>query len=117
MASAKTPGSQPNQSGRQQYRVLEQLCVGYGTSYTPDTFTKAYNSLVKYVGSGGLDKYGGPDAASVLRKFKVPKFVPPKPPEEKGNALHDTEYAYDVKQCVENESTWTRMNKKVFNLL
>ena len=58
---------------------IKTVVFGYGAIYTPDTFTKAYNGLVKYIGSGGLDKYGGPKAASALCKFEVPNFVIPKP--------------------------------------
>ena len=55
---------------------LETAVFGYGATYTPDTFMKAYSSLTKYVGAGNLDKKGGPEAAKALRKFSAPVFKP-----------------------------------------
>ena len=45
---------------------LETVVFGYGASFILDTFSKAYNSLFKYIGSRGLDKHGGPEAAAAL---------------------------------------------------
>jgi hypothetical protein len=78
---------------------------------------KAYSSLTKYIGAGNLDKKGGPDAAKALRKFQVPVFPPPKVRKDESDAVSAVFYENDLKQYVEDKSTWIRVNKKIYNLM
>ena len=96
---------------------LETAVFGYGSAYTPDTFMKAYSSLTKYIGAGNLDKKGGPDAAKALRKFQEPVFSPPKERKDESDAVKAVFLENDLKQYVEDKSTWVRVNKKIYNLM
>ena len=77
----RRPNARYAQKAKQKWKAatpgLETAVFGYGATYTPDTFTKAYSSLTKYIGAGNLDKKGGPDAAKALRKFSAPEFKAP----------------------------------------
>jgi hypothetical protein len=78
---------------------------------------KAYSSLTKYIGAGNLDKKGGPDAAKALRKFSAPGFDPPEIRKDESTEVAKVFYENDLKQYVEDKSTWVRVNKKIFNLM
>ena len=70
----RRPNARYGQKAKQKWKAatpgLETAVFGYGATYTPDTFTKVYSSLTKYIGAGNLDKKGGPEAAKALRKIQ-----------------------------------------------
>ena len=78
----RRPNARYGQKGKQKWKAatpgLETAVFGYGATYTPDTFAKAYSSLTKYIGAGNLDKKGGSEAAKAFRKLKNRSLNPPR---------------------------------------
>ena len=112
----RRPNARYAQKAKQKWKAatpgLETAVFGYGATYTPDTFTKAYSSLTKYIGAGNLDKKGGPDAAKALRKFSAPEFKAPTLRKDEPEKVAEIFYEKEINQYVEDVGTWERVNKK-----